>query len=549
MSSQAPADLVLQNAVVYTADRHRPWAEAVAVKAGRIAYVGGSHGAAALAGPKTEVLDLHRKLVLPGFRDAHVHALTGSFNLLECRLTGPADKNAYLVQVVAYSRANKNQPFIRGGGWLPGGFPPSGPDRRDLDAVVSDRPVMLKAIDGHSAWVNTRALEQAGITRDTPDPPGGRIVRDPVTGNPTGTLREWSAMDLVESRLPRPTHRDLTAAGWAFMELATRFGVVSIHEAMAGKEELDVYLAFDRNRELIMRVQASLLCEPEKGLEQIRELQEMRRFYQGHLLQPRSVKLFLDGVVEGHTARLLQPYADRPAFRGELLWHRDELNGIIAALDHAGFQIHVHAIGDGAVRMMLDAYEDVLRKGGRPDARHMIAHGDLIDAADMPRFRELGVIANMQPAWFCEERSFAETVLSYLGSERAYSLYKINSLLAAGAQVVCSSDWPFSGELNTFNPLDAIQVGVTRAGLGENPQKPYMPGERVDPAALIDCFTIESARADFQENITGSLTPGKSADLVVLDRNLFAIPVTEIHHARVLMTLFEGRPVFRDSSI
>jgi hypothetical protein len=519
------------------------------VAAGRIVYVGDSKSAASLTGKNTEVLDLNGRFIMPGFRDAHIHPLTGSFGLLECRLTGPADRNAYLDQIAAYARANTDQSFIRGGGWLPGAFPPAGPNRTDLDTVVPDRPVILKAIDGHSAWVNTRALETAGITKHTPDPPGGRIVREPATHEPAGTLREWSAMEIVESRLPKPTHRDLIAAGWAFMEMAARFGLVSIHEAMARREELDVYLEFDRNRELTLRVQASLLCEPGGGMGHIAQLQGIRRSCRGRLLQARTVKLFLDGVVEGHTARLLTSYTDRPGFRGDLLWPQDDFIRTIAALDHAGFQIHVHAIGDGAVRMALDAYENVLEAGGRRDARHMIAHGDLIDAGDLPRFRELGVTVNLQPAWFYKEKNFARTALSYLGPERAYGLYKMKSLLQAGAHVVCSSDWPFSGELNTFNPLDAIQVGVTRAGLDADPEQPYMPEERVDLATLIDGHTIRSAYADFAEEITGSLTPGKSADLIVLDRNLFTIPATEISRARVLLTLFEGRPVFRDPSV
>jgi predicted amidohydrolase YtcJ len=549
MPVHGPADLILLGAIVYTADRQQPWAEAVAVKGGRIIYVGGQNGAAALVGPKTKVLDLPGKLILPGFRDAHLHPLTGSFSLLECRLAGPADKNAYLAQVAAYARANADQSFIRGGGWLPDAFPPAGPNRLDLDAVVCDRPVILKSMDGHSAWVNTRALAVSGIRKNIPDPPGGQIVRDLKTGEATGTLREWSAMELVEARLPKPTHRNLTTAGWAFMEMATRLGIVSVHEAMARKEELDAYLDLDRSHELILRVQASLLCEPKSGMEQIQTLQEMRRAYQGRLLSPRTVKLFLDGVVEGHTAWLLKPYEDRPEFHGELLWKPKEFNGMLAALDHAEFQIHVHAIGDGAVRMALDGFQSVLETGGRHDARHMIAHGDLIDARDLARFRELGVIVNLQPAWFYEERNFTRTTLPYLGAERAYGLYKIKSLLQEGAHVICSSDWPFSGELNTFNPLDAIQVGVTRAGIDADPGQAYMPEERVELATLIDCYTIHNARADFQADLTGSLTRGKSADLIVLDRNLFAIPATEISKARVLLTLFEGRSVFRDPSI
>jgi predicted amidohydrolase YtcJ len=549
MTFRKSAEMVFRDAAIYTADPGRPWAEALAVGDGRIIRVGDNGSVKGLIGPDTEVFELPRKMILPGFRDTHVHPLTGSFNLLECRLVGPADRSAYLNQISDYARANEGQPFIRGGGWMPDAFPPGGPNWADLDAVVADRPVILKALDGHSAWVNSRALEMAGIIKETPDPSGGFIVRDPTTGEATGTLREWSAMDLVESKLPKPAGRDLTTAGWAFLEMAARRGIVSIHEAMAREEELTAYLDLDRSGELTLRVQAAMLCEPPGGMSAIAGLRQMQQTFRSRLLEPRAVKIFLDGVVEGHTARLLQPYADRPGFRGELLWEREDFNGTVHALDRAGFQIHLHAIGDGAIRMALDALEEGRRKGGRRNARHMIAHCDLVAPPDIPRFGNLDVTAVLQPAWFYEERNFSQTTLPYLGPERAYGLYRMRGMLTAGARIACGSDWPFSGELNTFNPLDAIQVGVTRAGLDADPERPYMAEERVGLSAMIDCFTIHGARADFQEGLTGSLTPGKSADLAVLDRNLFTIPPSEISRARVLMTLFEGRPVFRDPAL
>jgi len=539
------ADMVFLNTAVYTADPGQPWAAALAVAEGRIVCVGNTSNAREWIGPRTEVFE-PPGMVLPGFRDTHIHPLTGSFNLLECRLTGPADREAYLQQIRTYARANEDQAFIRGGGWMPDAFPPSGPDRADLDAVVSDRPVLLKAMDGHSAWVNSRALREAGIGRETPDPPGGLIVRDPLTGEATGTLREWSAMDLVESRLPKPTGRELVTAGWAFLEMASRLGIVSVHEAMAKREELAAYQELEQNGELTLRVQAAMLCESPGGPDRIAELLEMREAYGGALLRPRTAKIFLDGVVESHTARLIESYTDRPGFHGDFLWEQDALARTVAALDGAGLQVHFHAIGDAAVRQALDTLEGTLKPKGRCDARHLIAHCDLVDPADIPRFWKLGVTAVLQPAWFYEERNFPGTTLCFLGKKRAYGLYRMKSLLAAGTRVACGSDWPFSGELNTFNPLEAIQVGVTRAGLDADPEHPYMPEEEVDLAALIDGFTIHGAWADGQEAWTGSLAPGKSADLAVLDRNLFAIPPSEISRSRVLMTLLEGRPVFRD---
>ena len=480
------ADIVFRNAVAYTADRRQPWANAVAVRAEKIVYVGSSDGAGPFIGPQTELLDLKGKFILPGFRDAHIHPLTGSLNLLECRLIGPADLSAYLSQIAAYAKANEDQSFIRGGGWLPDAFPACGPNRKDLDAVVAGRPVFLKSIDGHSAWVNTKTLAIAGITRDTADPPGGLIERDPVTGEATGTLREWSAMALAlaESCLPAPTPKDMTTAAWAFMEMAVKFGIVSVHEAMAKQDELSAYRDLDLSEELTLRVQAALLCEPELGMDQIDALCEKRQAFQGRLLSPRAVKIFIDGVVEGHTAWLLAPYADRPGFHGERLWSPDKLNHIVSTLDRAGFQIHFHAVGDGAVRMGLDALACARRTNGRRHARHMIAHCDLIDAKDLPRFRTLGVIANVQPIWFYQEKNYESTTLPFLGAQRAFGLYAMRRLLKNGTTVVCGSDWPFSGELNTFNPLVSIQVGVTRVGLDDGAAPAYTPDECVDLATM-----------------------------------------------------------------
>jgi predicted amidohydrolase YtcJ len=253
------ADRIFRDAPVYTADMRRPWAEAIAVREGRIVYVGDASGLLPFIGPDTEIVSLPHGLILPAFRDGHIHPLTGSLAFLECRLTGPADREAYLTQIARYSRSNEDQPFLRGGGWLPDAFPDRGPSRQDLDAVVSDRPTLLKSMDGHSAWVNTAALTLAGIDRSTPDPPGGLIERDPASGEATGTLREWTAMELVEARLPAPTSRDRVMAGWAFLEQAHRLGLVAVHEAMAKEEELLDYQTLDREGDLTLQVQASLL--------------------------------------------------------------------------------------------------------------------------------------------------------------------------------------------------------------------------------------------------------------------------------------------------
>ncbi|PTN31829.1 amidohydrolase [Desulfonatronum sp. SC1] len=526
---------------------------AVAVRQGRIAAIDTAREIRAWIGPNTEVVDVAGGLILPGFRDAHIHPILGGMNLVECNLTGLVERDACLAHIASYARANQDQNFIRGGGWLPD----LAPLREHLDAIVPDRPVLLKSIDGHNAWVNTRALELAGITRDTPNPPGGIIERDAHSGDATGILREWTAMDLVESRLPAPTLRDRVMAGWAFLQRAADMGIVSVHEAMAHEEELLAYQALERDGDLHMRVQASLLCEPEKGLAQIDHLLHLRESFQSALLTPRTAKIFVDGVIEGRTALLLEPYADMPGYRGECLWPVDELQRIVTALDAHGFQIHFHAVGDQGVRLALDAVEQAQRENGRPKTlpgarpgtrpgtRHMIAHADLIHPRDIPRFQALGVIANLQPIWFCEEKHFARTTLVSLGEQRAWSLYPVMDLLNSGAVLTCGTDWPFSGELNTFNPLESIQIGVTRRGLipdqGPVPAQSYNPAQCVSLAAMLHAHTLGGAYADFQETVTGSITVGKSADLIVLDRDILKVPADEISQARVTLTMFQGK--------
>jgi predicted amidohydrolase YtcJ len=528
-------------------------ANAVAVRQGRIAAIGPAREIRGWIGADTDVVEILDGLILPGFRDAHIHPILGGMNLVECNLTGLVERDACLAHIASYARANQDQNFIRGGGWLPD----LAPRHEHLDTIVPDRPVLLKSIDGHNAWVNTRALDLAGITRDTPNPPGGIIERDAHSGEATGILREWTAMDLVESRLPAPTLRDRVMAGWAFLQRAAAVGIVSVHEAMAHEEELLAYQALERDGDLHMRVQASLLCEPEKGLAQIDHLLHLRESFQSALLTPRTAKIFVDGVIEGRTALLLEPYADMPGYRGECLWAVDEMQRIVTALDAHGFQIHFHAVGDHGVRLALNAVEQAQRENGSPKTlpgarpgtrtgfRHMIAHADLIHPRDIPRFQALGVIANLQPIWFCEEKHFARTTLVSLGEQRAWSLYPVMDLLNSGAVLTCGTDWPFSGELNTFNPLESIQIGVTRRGLDPREAQSYNPAQCASLAAMLHAHTLGGAYADFQESVTGSITVGKSADLIVLDRDILKVPADEISQARVTLAMFQGRIIHR----
>jgi predicted amidohydrolase YtcJ len=540
----AKADLILTNAAVRTLAKAPARAEAVAIAAGRILYVGDGRGALRLRGEATRVVDLGGRPVLPAFQDSHVHLISGGVGLGQCDLTGLATKAEVLAKVRDYAGAHPDKPWIAGGGWDLPLFPQANPRKEDLDAVVPDRPAALDAADGHSVWVNSMALALAGVTKDTPDPAGGRIERDPVTGIPSGTLRE-SAAGLVARLIPATTPAEYVEGLRAGQSLANRFGIVSIIEASAGPELLDAYAALDRRGELTVRVLASIHVDPDKGVAEVRRLAGLRRKYAGRLLKATSAKIFADGVMEPHTAALLAPYIDRPGDAGAPLLEPEAFDDLARALDQAGFQIHVHAIGDRAVRMALDAFEAAGRANGFRDMRHHIAHLELIDPADIPRFRRLGAAANFQALWAYPDTYITDLTLPILGPARSRWLYPIGSLARAGAWIVGGSDWPVS----SMNPLEAVQVAVTRRAPEAGPGPAWIPEETVDLETMLRAYTVNGAWLSHEEKDRGTLVPGRAADLIVLDRDVLAVPPSEIGRAGVLLTLLEGRVVFRDPSL
>jgi predicted amidohydrolase YtcJ len=535
------ADIVFRNGAVYTVAATRGWASAVAISGGRIVYVGSEGGLDAWVDPGTTVVDLEGKMVLPGFHDSHVHPVSGGMELAECNLNELTTREQVLDAVGRYARENPGKPWIRGGGFQLPLFPQGNPSKSLLDAIVPDRPVYLSAADGHSAWVNSRALKIAGVTAKTEDPPNGRIERDPASGEPSGTLRE-DAMGLVAKHLPPYAADDYVAGLRRGLEMANRFGITSLQEASAGEDSLKAYAELDRRGELTARVVASMHVDTSRGAAQIPGLLAMRDRFRGRRLRANTVKIFADGVIEGHTAALLEPYLDRPGYRGKPNIDPDGLKRLVTALDQEGFQVHIHAIGDFAIREALDAFESARTKNGGRDSRHHIAHLQLIDPRDLPRFRRLGVIANFQPLWAFRDAYIADLTEPVLGPERSRWLYPINSVVRTGAVVACGSDW----SVTSMNPLEAIQVAVTRRDPAKESGPAWIPEELVDLSTMIAAYTINGAYVNFQEAETGSIEVGKAADLTVLDRNLFEIPANEIGQAKVVLTLLEGQVVYRD---
>lgn len=513
---------------------------------GRLAYVGTEAGARPFIGPRTRVVDLGGRLVLPAFYDAHVHPVSAGIEAGLCDLNAARNADEIATAIRAYAAAHPDRSWILGGGWALPIFPGANPRRELLDSLVPDRPALLSAADGHSAWANSRALATAGITRETPDPPAGRIERDPATGEPTGTLRE-SAIALVERHAPEPSAEEHREGLRRALEVMNRFGIVSCQEANADETTLDAYASADREGWLTARVRASLAFDADKGEEQVPRLAEQRRAYAGRRLRAEAVKLYLDGVIESRTAALLEPYLppkddlQAPRTAGLPRFTPDRLNGLVTRLDREGFQVHMHAIGDRAIRMGLDAVEAARRANGPRDARHHMAHIQLFHPDDIPRFRRLGVVANVQPLWAYADEYITELTEPALGPARSRWLYPLGSLMASGAVVAGGSDWSVS----SVNPLDAIQVAITRRDPESGDGPTWIPDERVDLPRMIAAYTIAGAYMSFEEKDSGSLEVGKWADFVVLDKNLFEIPAREIHTAKVLWTVLEGKEVHR----
>ena len=543
------ADWVLRNGAIYTLDSKERRAQSLAVGGGTILYVGDDAGVEAFVGPESRVIELGGKMVLPGFIDSHSHPSGALIQAVAVSLYDLRSLEQYLEAVRRFAEENPDKQAVRGSGWSNALFPVTGPMKEDLDAVVSDRPVQLGSGDGHSSWVNSKALELAGITRDTPDPEGGVIERDPSTGEPTGTLRE-SATGLVAAVLPPFTIEERMAGLLAFQEMAARDGVTTARVAAIGlsaagdldPSEVVAYERLESEGKLRVRFRGSLLLPPDAPVERIRELVAERERQKEGLFEIDAVKIFVDGVVEGETAYLLEPYLHRPDYRGELLWNPDHLKEMVAAADREGFIVHIHAIGDAATGLALDAFQFAREKNGPRDARHQVTHLQLVTPSDVKRFASLSIIAVPQPFWFSKGGFYDAIEAPYLGEERASREYPMKSFFDAGVTVASASDFPVT---IPFSPVVGMKMGITRSFDPANPEMVLGPEERVSLDQMIASFTRNGAFAARLEDRLGSLEVGKVGDVVVLDRNLFEVPTDQVGEAKVLLTLFEGREIYR----
>lgn len=541
------ADTVFTNGFVYTVDSINSKAEAVAVKDKAIIFVGDNKSVQNYIGENTKVINLNGKMILPGFVDAHCHSISSYRYFNELNLYGLKSKEDIQNAIKKYLFEHPEAKYVKGRGWSDTDFPGIGPDKKIIDEIVKDIPVSFSSDGGHSKWVNSKTLELAGMNNSTKNPKGGIIERYPGTNEPNGTLRE-NASDLVADIFPAYTVENLMDGLEAYQRMVSAFGITTVHDAYldAGSNETDAFRNLEKNNKLKMRFRASLYIDPEKSVDQIKLLVDERKKNTGELFQTNSAKIFIDGVVEGSTAYLKQPYQHQPKNYGEIFWKIDSLNKICSALDKEHFQIHVHAIGDAATSVTLYAFASAEFQNGKRDSRNSITHLQLVDESDIKKFKELGVIAVPQPYWFSKDDYYYNIQVPYLGQKRADEEYPMKSFFDEGVVAASSSDYPVT---IPCNPLEAIQFGITRSEFNTTDSSEVLwPEERVTLEQMIRSFTINGAYANFLEKETGSIEVGKKADLIVLDKNLFEIPVTDIYKAKVLMTLFEGKDVFVDSS-
>ena len=514
----------------------------------RIAAVGSASEIAGWIGPRTRVVDLADRLLVPGFQDAHVHAISGGMEIGECDLREHRGRDGAIEAVRAYAEAHPELEWIVGGGWYMPDFPNGTPRREDLDAIVPDRPVFLPNRAGHSTWVNSKALELAGIDASTPDPDDGRIERDP-DGTPTGTLHEGAA-DLVERLLPEHSDDewlDAFRVGQAYLH---SLGITAWQDAIVPPDYLAVYRRAAETGLMTARVEGALWWEREGGIEQVDAFVVASRAIAPGRFRANSVKLMLDGVIETYTAAMVDPYLDATGTpttnHGIDFIDPVELREIVTRLDAAGLQSHFHALGDGAVRHALDAIEAARAANGMSDTRPHLAHIQVIHPDDVPRFAPLGAVGNAQPLWACREPQMDELTIPFLGDERATWQYPFVSLLRAGARLAMGSDWAVS----TPNPLLEIEVAVERVwpeSRGQVP--PFLPDERLTLDQAIHGFTMGSAYVNHLDEDTGSISVGKLADLAIVDRDLFAPNAGPVGDAKVIGTFVGGTAVFEDPAL
>jgi len=529
------ADVIVTNANVFTADESNPHAEAVAVSGNRIVYVGSNSGVEEMRGPKTRVVDAGGKTLMPGFIDSHFHLLWGSIELADAQLSEVKTQDELRDSLLAFEAENETSAWVVGNGVKYGILS----TRQELDTIIPDRPVYLEAYDGHTGWANTRALELAGILEPGKEVgPIGVVVRD-ESGFATGELRESDAIQVVLDLVPKPDEARRRELLKLAMKQIASAGVTSVHNMNGDMEEMLTYAAMEDAGEMTLRVYVPYTVKPKATEEMLGEAVAMAEI-QGEYARGGAVKFFMDGVWESYTALNLEPYADNPDMKSDGIWSAEAFTRIAAACDKRGLQIFVHACGDGAVRRTLDGYEVVQELNGTRDSRHRVEHIEVIHQDDMPRFRQLDVIASMQPVHSPLTGQDADVWLTCTGPERWPNSFAWRDIKNAGARLAFGSDWTVA----SYNPMLGLHAALTR-----QPWQPGDPDQRLQLEEILLAYTRGAAHAEFKENEKGQLKEGYLADMVLLSEDIFLTSPEALPNVKPLFTMVDGKMVFEAENL
>lgn len=532
------ADTVILNARIYTVNPADPWAQAVAVRDGRILAVGSAKDVSRHKSKGTKVIDAGGRLVLPGIADSHVHFVSGSSNLAMVDLAGAKSVEEIQGRIRTYVQSDPQAGWVQGRGWMYPVFPGNMPHKKLLDEIVPDRPACMRCADGHSSWVNSKALALAGITRDTKDPEDGRIVRD-EKGEPTGALLE-SAGHLVSKLIPEPTSEETLAALRQGLKEVARLGVVRVHGLGGEFEALDLLDRLYQEGSLTVRMTVAMWVDaPGPTDKDWKAYDDARAKWHDEWLAVDGIKLMLDGVIDSGTGAMLDPYEGQKENKGKLFWEPEDYKKAVAAFNAKGLQVSTHSIGDAAIRLSLDAYKAGQQAAGDPDVRNKIEHAEAIAASDIARFGRLGVIASFQPLHANPDPAWMGSWIENTGPEREQRAFAWKAVLDTGGRLAFGSDWP----VVTISPWPGIQVAVTRQDLSGLPEGGWLPQHRVSLADAVHAYTMGGAYATHREKDEGSIEAGKLADLIVVSQNIFEIDPHKIAETKVLLTMVGGKIV------
>ena len=534
---------------IYTSEADQKMVSAVAIKDGVYKYVGDEEGVKEFIGDNTDVINLESGMAMPSFFEAHAHAeLGGIGKLYQVELYDGKSMKDYEEIVSNFVAEHEGLKILRGSGWGNGYTPKNGPTKDVLDRISTEIPIVLTSQDYHSIWVNSKAMEIAGVDANTPDVEGGVIERDPVTKEPTGTFRE-KAQDLILTKLPDYSIEEYKNGILAYQDEALSYGVTSIFNPLLnmntdGKNLFSALNELDKSGDLKLTYFSGYQVLAENDpISNLNVIADLKKQANGNKFKLTTVKLFADGVVEGKTAYLLDDYASDPGFRSVGLWEQDAMNEVCLKAEELGLQIHIHSIGDAAARLSVNALEHVQKNTGATNKRHAITHLQVVNKDDIKRMGELNIVAVANPYWFFKEDGYYyELELPYLGEERASKEYPMKDLFDAGCVVSLASDYPVTVPPR---PLDGIQIGATRMNLEGEADSLLGEDQIVSVEQMMDCATINGAYQNFAEDTLGSIKVGKKADFIILDKNILEIAPTDITKTKVLKTYIDGKLVYQ----